>query len=51
MRDTVCGWTGGGGESVTSEQRRAESGGSHFTQVTAVVLRDTSTEGESFLFF
>lgn len=28
-----------------------ESGGSHFTQVTAVVLRDTSTRGESFFNF
>lgn len=28
-----------------------ESGGSHFTQVTAVVLRDTSTRGESFFCF
>lgn len=28
-----------------------ESGGSHFTQVTAVVLRDTSSRGESFFFF
>lgn len=47
----VDGWTGGGGESVSSEQSWVESGGSHFTQVTAVVLRDTSTRGESFFNF
>lgn len=41
-------WVGGWVvESVTSEHR---AGGSHYTPVTAVVLRDKSTRGESFFF-
>lgn len=41
----VDGW--GWGARQQLEQSRAESRGSHFTQVTAVVLRDISTQGES----
>lgn len=58
-RESVCGWVDGpvgvGSLSPASraQQRAEEEEGecSHFTQVTAVVLRDKSTQGESFFFF
>lgn len=48
-----CVWVDGWGWGVGHQpaESRAESGGSHFTQVTAVVLRDISTQGERVFFF
>lgn len=47
----MCGWTGlgaGGRGECLSPVSRAERRGSHYIQVTAVVLKNISTRDESF---